>query len=92
VPDRCLKRRKIPEIPYGWRETIFKRARQGKLRLRNVATVTLSPTTQGTTVTWAMDGPSPLIAKIMSLFFDADTMIGGDFAQGLVNLKAIAEI
>ncbi|KQY33936.1 SRPBCC family protein [Rhizobium sp. Root483D2] len=60
--------------------------------MRNVATVTLSPATQGTTVTWAMDGPSPLIAKIMSLFFDADTMIGGDFAQGLVNLKAIAEI
>jgi hypothetical protein len=23
----------IPEIPFGWRETIFKRARQGKLRL-----------------------------------------------------------
>jgi len=57
----------------------------------NVATFTLSPATQGTAVTWAMDGPSPLIAKIMGLFFDMDTMIGGDFAQGLENLKAIAE-
>ena len=38
------------------------------------------------------DGASPLIAKIMDLFFDMDTMIGGDFAQRLVNLKAIAEI
>jgi len=28
----------------------------------------------------------------MGLFFDMDTMIGGDFAQRLVNLKAIAEI
>lgn len=57
----------------------------------NVATFTLWPATQGTAVTWAMDGPSPLIAKIMGLFFDMDTMIGGDFAQGLENLKAIAE-
>ncbi|WP_421872843.1 hypothetical protein [Pararhizobium sp.] len=59
--------------------------------MRVVATVTLSPATQGTTVTWAMDRTSPLIAKIMRPFFDKDTMIGGDFAQGLVNLKAIAE-
>ncbi|WP_276120036.1 SRPBCC family protein [Pararhizobium qamdonense] len=59
--------------------------------MRNVATVTLSSATQGTTVTWAMNGPSPLIAKIMAPFFDKDTMIGGDFAQGLVNPKAIAE-
>lgn len=57
----------------------------------NVATFTLSPAAQGTTVTWAMDGPSPLIAKVMGLFFNMDKMIGGDFAQGLENLKAIAE-
>ena len=82
MPDRCLKRRKIPEIPYGWRETIFKRARQGKLRLRNVAAFTLSSATQGTTVTRAMDGTSPLIAKIMGPFFDKDMMIGGDLRKG----------
>lgn len=57
----------------------------------NVATFTLSPATQGTAVTWAMDGPSPLIAKVMGLVFNLDTMIGGDFAQGLENLKALAE-
>lgn len=57
----------------------------------NIATFTLAPATQGTAVTWAMDGPSPLIAKVMGLFFNMDTMIGGDFAQGLQNLKAIAE-
>jgi hypothetical protein len=38
-----------------------------------------------------MDGASPLIAKIMGLFFNMDQMIGKDFAQGLENLKAIAE-
>ena len=57
----------------------------------NVTTFTLSPATQGTTVTWAMDGPSPLIAKVMGLFFNMDTMIGGDFAQGLENVKSLAE-
>lgn len=57
----------------------------------NIATFTLTPATQGTTVTWAMDGPSPLIAKVMGLFFNMDKMIGGDFVQGLENLKAIAE-
>ncbi|CAN7355488.1 SRPBCC family protein [Pararhizobium sp. LjRoot255] len=57
----------------------------------NTATFTLAPAAQGTTVTWSMDGASPLIAKIMGLFFDMDQMIGKDFAQGLENLKAIAE-
>ncbi|HTO31113.1 MAG TPA: SRPBCC family protein [Pararhizobium sp.] len=57
----------------------------------NVATFTLAPATQGTTVTWAMDGPSPLIAKVMGLVFNMDIMIGGDFSQGLENLKALAE-
>lgn len=57
----------------------------------NTATFTLAPATQGTSVTWAMDGPSPLIAKVMGLFFDMDNLIGRDFAEGLQNLKAIAE-
>lgn len=38
-----------------------------------------------------MDGPNPLIAKVMGLFFDMDQMIGKDFAQGLENLKAVTE-
>lgn len=57
----------------------------------NTATFTLAPAAQATTVTWAMDGASPLIAKVMSVFFDMDQMIGKDFAQGLENLKAITE-
>lgn len=57
----------------------------------NTATFTLAPATDGTAVTWAMDGPNPLIAKVMGLFFDMDQMIGKDFAQGLENLKAITE-
>ena len=57
----------------------------------NIATFTLAPATSGTTVTWAMDGPSPLIAKVMGLFFSMDEMIGKDFAAGLENLKVVAE-
>ncbi|MDQ0321916.1 carbon monoxide dehydrogenase subunit G [Pararhizobium capsulatum DSM 1112] len=57
----------------------------------NIATFTLIPATAGTAITWAMDGPAPLIAKVMGLVFSMDEMIGKDFAAGLENLKAIAE-
>ncbi|KQV35004.1 MULTISPECIES: SRPBCC family protein [unclassified Rhizobium] len=57
----------------------------------NIATFTLSPAASGTAVTWAMDGPSPLIAKVMGVFFSMDEMIGKDFVVGLENLKGIAE-
>ena len=49
------------------------------------------PSGDGTTVTWAMYGPSPYIAKVMGTFFNMDRMIGDDFAAGLANLKTIAE-
>jgi uncharacterized protein YndB with AHSA1/START domain len=57
----------------------------------NVATFTFTPQGDTTTVTWAMDGPAPMLTKVMGLFFSLDKMIGDDFAQGLLNLKAIAE-
>jgi len=57
----------------------------------NVATFTFTPQGDTTTVTWAMDGPAPMLTKVMSLFFSLDKMIGDDFAQGLLNLKALAE-
>ena len=57
----------------------------------NVATFTLQPVAEGTNVTWAMDGPSPYIAKVMGVVFDMDKMIGTDFAAGLENLKNLAE-
>lgn len=57
----------------------------------NTATFTLEPAGDATNVTWAMDGPSPYIAKVMGVVFDMDKMIGTDFAAGLANLKALAE-
>jgi hypothetical protein len=45
----------------------------------------------GTRVTWTMDGQSNFIGKAMSLAFDFDKMIGGDFEQGLAGIKSIVE-
>ena len=58
---------------------------------RNVADFSFIPGPEGTRVTWAMDGPSPFISKLMGVIFDMDKMIGNDFADGLQNLKVLAE-
>lgn len=57
----------------------------------NFAEFTLIPEGDSTTVTWAMYGPSPYLAKVMSLFFSMDNTVGKDFEAGLSNLKALAE-
>jgi uncharacterized protein YndB with AHSA1/START domain len=57
----------------------------------NIVEFTLEPQGDSTSVTWAMHGPSPYVAKVMHVFFDMDSMVGKDFETGLANLKAIAE-
>ena len=57
----------------------------------NVATFTLAPAGGGTNVTWAMDGPTPYVGKIIHLFVDMNRMVGKDFETGLANLKTAAE-
>ena len=57
----------------------------------NTAEIVLEPEGEATTVTWAMHGPQPFMGKVMSLVFDMDDMIGGEFAAGLANLKALTE-
>jgi uncharacterized protein YndB with AHSA1/START domain len=57
----------------------------------NTATFTLVPQGDTTEVTWAMDGPSPFITKVMGLFFNFDKLIGTDFEAGLANLKRVTE-
>lgn len=52
---------------------------------------TLEPAGAETTVTWAMSGRQPLMAKVMSLLIDCDRMVGGQFEKGLAGLKGIAE-
>jgi len=57
----------------------------------NLVEFTLEPQGDATNVTWAMQGPSPYIAKVMQVFFSMDKMVGKDFEAGLANLKALAE-
>jgi uncharacterized protein YndB with AHSA1/START domain len=57
----------------------------------NLVEFTLGPRGDSTNVTWAMQGPSPYIAKVMQVFFSMDKMVGKDFEAGLANLKTVAE-
>ena len=58
---------------------------------QNTAEYTFKPQGDATEVTWAMNGPSPFVQKLFSVFVNMDDMIGRDFASGLANLKALAE-
>ncbi len=51
----------------------------------------LSPTAGGTEVRWTMQGPAPLVSKIMDVVFNMDRMVGTDFEAGLAKLKTLAE-
>ncbi|MGB9369772.1 MAG: SRPBCC family protein [Xanthobacteraceae bacterium] len=61
----------------------------------NIAEFTLEPrgdaTNVTTNVTWAMQGPVPLMGKGMHMVMDVDKMVGNDFAAGLETMKAAAE-
>jgi uncharacterized protein YndB with AHSA1/START domain len=57
----------------------------------NVAEFTLVPVGDVTNVTWAMRGPVPFFAKVIHVVMDMDKMVGSQFAEGLANMKAIAE-
>jgi hypothetical protein len=57
----------------------------------NVVVFSLAPNGDATTVTWDMQGPAPLLAKVMHVFINMDKMVGADFEIGLANLKAVAE-
>ena len=57
----------------------------------NTATFALIPRGGATQTSWTMDGPSPYVMKVMSVFTDMDAMIGKDFETGLASLKALAE-
>ncbi|MFO1435257.1 MAG: SRPBCC family protein [Gammaproteobacteria bacterium] len=57
----------------------------------NTAEIMLAPNGSATTVTWAMYGPQPYFAKVMSVIVNCDKMVGSQFSEGLSNMKAVAE-
>ena len=57
----------------------------------NHVTFTLVPEGGATTVTWAVEGPMPLIAKVIDLVVGMDRLCGREFEAGLQSLKAQLE-
>ena len=61
------------------------------MECHNRVAFTLVPVGNATEVTWVMSGENSFIGKVMSLCFNMDKMVGGEFEKGLAALKAIAE-
>jgi Polyketide cyclase / dehydrase and lipid transport len=57
----------------------------------NTADFTFTEESGETLVTWAMYGPQPFFAKLMSLVFNMEKVVGPDFEQGLNKLKQVVE-
>jgi hypothetical protein len=57
----------------------------------NTAEFTFRPEGDETLVTWSMHGKNNFMAKAFHMIVNCEKMIGGDFEEGLGNLKALAE-
>jgi hypothetical protein len=57
----------------------------------NAVEFTFRPENGQTAVTWRMDGHNNFIAKAIHLVVNMDRMVGGQFEQGLAQLKSVAE-
>ena len=57
----------------------------------NTSEFTFKPEGKQTLVTWTMYGPNNFIGKAMGLIMNCQKMVGDQFAEGLQNLKAVAE-
>ena len=64
---------------------------EAPFKAHNIAEFTLTPKDGATDVTWAMHGPAPFMNKVIGLFMNIDKMVGGQFAEGLANMKREAE-
>ena len=61
------------------------------MRATNAASFELKPEGDATRVVWSMKGKNDFQAKLFSLFVNCEKLVGGDFEQGLANLKALVE-
>jgi hypothetical protein len=57
----------------------------------NAAEFIFQPQGTQTTVTWSMTGKRNFMTKAMSLVMSMEKMLGGQFEQGLAQMKAVAE-
>ena len=57
----------------------------------NLVEFLVTPGAGGSTLTWVMQGPSPLMMRVMGLFTNVDAMIGRDLEAGLATIKSVVE-
>ena len=57
----------------------------------NLVQYKLAPEGAGTRFTWTMSGDGGFPAKLMSVLIDCEKMIGGQFSEGINNLKIVVE-
>ncbi|HEX4604534.1 MAG TPA: polyketide cyclase, partial [Candidatus Angelobacter sp.] len=57
----------------------------------NAAEFTFQPQGSQTAVNWSMIGKRNFVTKAMGLVMNMDKMIGGQFEQGLAQMKSVAE-
>ena len=57
----------------------------------NTAEFQFQPSGESTVVTWSMSGKKNFMAKAFVLLMGCDKMVGGQFEQGLANLRAATE-
>jgi Polyketide cyclase / dehydrase and lipid transport len=61
------------------------------LAATHAAEFTFEPEGDQTAVTWSMAGENKFIAKGISLLMNMDKMIGGQFEQGLAQMRSVVE-
>lgn len=61
------------------------------MKATNTAEYTFQPQGTQTTVTWSMRGHNNFIGKAMNIIMNCEKMVGGQFEQGLANMRAIVE-
>src|SRR6266436_971230 len=57
----------------------------------NAAEFTFTPQGNQTAVRWTMTGRQNFITKTVCMFMSMDKMVGGQFEQGLAQMKSVAE-
>ena len=57
----------------------------------NTAEFTFKPEGDQTRVTWSMFGKNTFMGKAIHLVMDMDKMVGGNFEQGLAQMKSVVE-
>jgi len=61
------------------------------MECHNTAEFLMAPESDGTKLTWVMQGENTFMGKVAQVFIDVEEMCGSQFNEGLRNLKGLAE-